>query len=1103
MDDFFRHMARRMPDPNEMNFEKMRKMGGVEFEGTVDPTDAEQWLEQMERVFEQLECSDAAKFKYDVSLLQKMLMTEFHMKYVPPAYHDGKKKEFLNLEQWGMSIAEYQQKFLRLSHYAGGIINNEKDKCRRFEDGLNDSVRKFVAVLQHENFCKLLSSTLTWESIHMEQASRNEKKFRKADADSGGPSKRGRFDNSKANTVHKSARHKQNRSNFSTASTPSYGQGKTRIPTCAQCGKNHFGTCRRASGACFNCGRFDHKVKDCPNPNPTSSPRTEGSAQKPITTPSQGNRGARSRNTQATDAGGANQASESRATTRAYAMRQRDDQDGADVVVAKFHLFGLCVVTLFDVGSTHSYVCSSLVFPKNVKSVRLDCGVLVQSPLGQQVICNKIYRGCPLVIQNLVFPADLIEMPFQHYDVIIGMDWLHRYHVVVDCRSKHVTFRAPSFSHIIVQGERSLTSNIISAVMARKMVSQGFGAYIAHIFDTHLESPSLKNKPVVCEFPDVFPKKLPGLPLEREVEFPIVVIPGTTPISITPYRMAPVELKKLKIQLQELLEKGFICPSVTIRNRYPLPRIDDLFDQLKGARLFSKIDLRSGYYQLRVSEQDVPKIAFRTRYGHYEFLVMPFGLTNAPAAFMDLMNRVFKPYLYQFLVVFIDDILIYSKNSEDHKKHLRIILQDKKLYAKLSRCEFWLGEVDFLGHIVSAEGVKVDPSKIQAIVEWKQPKSPTEVRSFLGLAGYYRRFVKGFSIIESPLTKLLRKDFKFVWDEKCQESFEKLKSLLTQAPILTLPTEGKECVIYSDASHHCLGYVLMQEGKVVAWLELIKYYDYTIDYHPSKANMVADALSRKAFASLSLSHLPLFLKLRAMNACLAFNSDGSIVASLQVKPVLLEKVKEAQKLDEKLVKLIKEVQTGGKLDFKLREDGVLLYQNRLTKSAHFLAIRMDYPLEPLAELYVNEIVRLHGVPVSIVSDRDPRFTSRVWTSLQEALDPRFKFSTSFHPQTDGQFERVIQILKDMLRACIMEFEEVLERVGPVAYKLALPPELDKIHNIFHVSMLRRYRSDPSHVLPVESIEVSPNMTYEEEPIQILAHETKELRNKKIPLVKVL
>ncbi|XP_070008680.1 uncharacterized protein [Nicotiana sylvestris] len=259
----------------------------------------------------------------------------------------------------------------------------------------------------------------------------------------------------------------------------------------------------------------------------------------------------------------ANQAGGSRAVARVYAMRQKNDQDGPDVVAGKFHLFGISVVTLFDPGSSHSYVCSSVAFSDTVKSVRLDFDVLVTSPLGHQAVVNRIYRDCPFMIQNLVFPVDLLEMPFRDYDVIIGMDWLHRHHALVDCRLKQVTFRTHAYSHMVVQGERSLTSNIISAVLARKMICQGCDAYLAHIVDTRLGSPSLKDIPTVCDFPDVFPDDLPGLLPEREIEFPIELVPGTTPISVAPYRMAPAELKELKAQLQEFLEKGFIRPSIS------------------------------------------------------------------------------------------------------------------------------------------------------------------------------------------------------------------------------------------------------------------------------------------------------------------------------------------------------------------------------------------------------------------------------------------------------------------------------------------------------------------------------------------------------------
>ncbi|KAL4340171.1 hypothetical protein GQ457_08G031390 [Hibiscus cannabinus] len=365
----------------------------------------------------------------------------------------------------------------------------------------------------------------------------------------------------------------------------------------------------------------------------------------------------------------------------------------------------------------------------------------------------------------------------------------------------------------------------------------------------------------------------------REVEFGIDIQPETNPVSITPYRMAPIELKELKKQLEELQSKGFIRPStspwdapvllvkkkdcsmrlcidyrqlnrVTIKNKYPLPRIEDLFDQLRDASVFSKIDLRLGYYQMRVKDADVPKTAFRTRYGHFEFLVMLFGLTNAPATFMDLMNRIFKPYLDKFVIVFSDDILIYSRNKDEHVEHLRIVLQtlrDRQLFAKFSKCEFWLSEVAFLGHIISTKGIMVDPKKVQTILDWRPSRNVSEVRSFLGLAGYYKRFVKGFSAIALPLTKLLRKDQPFEWSEDRQRSFDQLKQALTDAHVLVQPEPGKEFTVYSDASLSGLGCVLMQGDNVVAYASRqLKPHELNYPTHDLELTAIVFALSRKS-----------------------------------------------------------------------------------------------------------------------------------------------------------------------------------------------------------------------------------------------------------------
>ena len=366
-----------------------------------------------------------------------------------------------------------------------------------------------------------------------------------------------------------------------------------------------------------------------------------------------------------------------------------EDTDAPDVIVDNFQMIDTTVHALINPGSTHSYIYTNIPSLGKLSRSETEYDILLTNPLGHSVIVNRVYKNCLVRIREYEFPRDLIELSFKKFDVILGMDWLSRHQVMVHCRMKRVTLRTPNEDEVTFIGERlNHLSNVISAATARTMVWKGCEAYLAYVIDTEKARPSVSDIPTVSDFSDVFPEEFPRLPPQREIEFAIDVVLSATPASITLYRMAPLELKELKLQLQELLEKGFIRPSVSpwgapmlfvkkkdgtlrlcidyrqlnkliVKNKYLLPKIYDLFDQMKGATIFSKIDLRSGYHQLRIKDVDVHKTAFRMQYGHYEFLVMSFGLTNAPTAFMDLMNLVFRLYLDHFVVVFIDDILVY------------------------------------------------------------------------------------------------------------------------------------------------------------------------------------------------------------------------------------------------------------------------------------------------------------------------------------------------------------------------------------------------------------------------------------------------------------
>ncbi|KAL5555350.1 hypothetical protein UlMin_037586 [Ulmus minor] len=545
-------------------------------------------------------------------------------------------------------------------------------------------------------------------------------------------------------------------------------------------------------------------------------------------------------------------------TRRLIAIKEEAEAGPSSVVAGQLSIAGISAYALIDSGATHSFVSPAFTERSDRMIDKIEGVFTTMLPSGAVMLSNKWLRDMPIIVDDRELNVNLVVLEMHDYDVILGMDWLSKYNAKIDCHKKRVSFEPTEGQKFAFQGE--------------KKRSRCMG-YLVNMLDTTMKlTTQPENVPIVKEFLDVFPEDLPGIPPDREIEFKIDLLPGTAPISKAPYRMAPAELRELQMQLQDLIKK-----------------------------------------------HDVPKTAFRSRYGHYEFLVMSFGLTNAPAAFMDLMNRVFKPFLDKFVIVFIDDILVYSRSKEEHEEHLRITLQtlkDHHLFAKFKKCEFWLDKVAFLGHVISKDGVAVDPAKIEAVSNWNQPRTASEVRSFLGLAGYYRRFVEGFSKISTPLTNLTHKDMKFQWNDACERSFQELKRRLVSAPVLTIPSGEEGYMIYSDASGIGLGAVLMQHGKVIAyasrqlkdyekkypthdlelaavvfalkiwrhylygvrceiytdhkslkyfftqkelnmrqrrWLELVKDYDCEIFYHPGKANKVADALHRSLGTKLKLS----------------------------------------------------------------------------------------------------------------------------------------------------------------------------------------------------------------------------------------------------------
>ncbi|KAK1602123.1 hypothetical protein QYE76_017166 [Lolium multiflorum] len=709
------------------------------------------------------------------------------------------------------------------------------------------------------------------------------------------------------------------------------------------------------------------------------------------------------------------------------------------------------------------------------------------------------------------------------------------------------------------------------------------------------------------EFGDVFPEEVPaGLPPLRGIEHQIDLIPGASLPNRAPYRTNPEETKEIQKQVQALLDKGYIRISlspcavpvilvpkkdgtwrmcvdcrainnITIRYRHPIPRLEDMLDELSGAAVFSKIDLRSGYHQIRMKEGDEWKTAFKTKFGLYEWLVMPFGLTNAPSTFMRLMNHVLREFIGKFVVVYFDDILIYSRNESDHTIHIRHVLQvlrDNQLYGNLEKCTFCKDKVIFLGYVVSKHGVEVDESKIEAIQNWPTPMNVSQVRSFHGLAGFYRRFVPNFSTIAAPLNDLTKKGVVFEWGAAQDHAFDELKRLLTSAPLLALPDFNKQFEIECDASGIGIGGVLMQEGRPIAyfseklsgaklnypiydkelyalirvlevwqhylwpkefiihsdhealkylkaqstlhkrlakWVEFIESFPYIIKHKKGKDNIVADALSRKNMLltqlDVKIPGLEILCDLYATDHDFAepyrlcalgkawdkyhihdgflFRANKLCVPESSVRLLLLQESHAGglmghfgrektllmladhfywPKMRRDVDRYVKRCITCNKSKSKLKphglytplpapttpwedismdfvlglprtkrgHDSIFVVVDRFSKMSHFIACHKSDDASHIANLFFREIVRLHGVPKTIVSDRDVKFMSYFWKTLWRKLGTKLLFSTTCHPQTDGQTEVVnrtlSQLLRSMIKKNLKEWEECLPHV---------------------------------------------------------------------------
>jgi RNase H-like domain found in reverse transcriptase/Reverse transcriptase (RNA-dependent DNA polymerase)/Integrase zinc binding domain/Retroviral aspartyl protease/Chromo (CHRromatin Organisation MOdifier) domain len=532
------------------------------------------------------------------------------------------------------------------------------------------------------------------------------------------------------------------------------------------------------------------------------------------------------------------------------------------LLVAKGFVNSAPCKILFDNGAEINYLSHRLAKQLQVETKEANQHATfadgTSTPLHQTIV------PVTLKIEGYTESIYLAVCPLSSYDVILGKQWLSKYDPMISHKTNEITFQFQN-QNVTIQADLERHKSLVSASTFSRVIRRGYKTFALLLKpeepSTSSNIPAPQVKTILDEFADVFPDDLPkGLPPQRSHDFKIELQPDALPIKKGLYRLSAKETEELKKQLHDLLEKGFIQPSlspwgapilfvnkkdggfrlcvdyralnkVTIKNSYPLPRMDEIFDRLTSAKFFTKIDLRSGYHQIRLDKDAIPKTAFRTRYGLFEFTVLPFGLTNAPSTFMALMNDVFHTYLDGFVVIYLDDILIYSSTLEEHLNHLRKILEllrQHKLYAKMSKCAFCLPKVEYLGHLLSDIGISVDKTKVDTIREWPIPRCKTDVQSFLGMVNFYRRFITSCARISRPLTQLTG-NTPFKWDNATQDAFEQLKQVLCTAPVLRTFDPNLPIIVTTDASGFAIGAVLEQDETNLR--RPVAYFSRTMNPH--------------------------------------------------------------------------------------------------------------------------------------------------------------------------------------------------------------------------------------------------------------------------------